>query len=82
MTEWTDLPPFNRTPNVQIAIVSDSIAIDQLANDIVADVIAAASTSQLFLVALAIKTERRVGEPASLHIIQLRTKDRIYIFKV
>lgn len=83
VTDWTDLPPFNSDPNVPTAAFSDSVAIEQISNDIIADVMAAASSSSpLSLIAIAIKTEQRAGEPPRLNVIQLRTKDKIFFFKV
>jgi hypothetical protein len=56
--------------------------IESMSNDILIDVGAADLSSQLYLVALAIKTEQLPGERVRLDVIQLRTKDKIYVFKV
>jgi hypothetical protein len=54
--------------------------IEEAASDILADVMS--QSSQLSLVALAIKTQQHPGEPPHLQIIQLRTKDKIVVFDV
>ncbi|KAJ7673572.1 hypothetical protein B0H14DRAFT_3687689 [Mycena olivaceomarginata] len=82
VTEWSDLPPFIRAPGVVTVSISDSMDIESMSNDILIDVGAADLSSQLYLVALAIKTEQLPGERVRLDIIQLRTKDKIYVFKV
>ncbi|KAJ7875171.1 hypothetical protein B0H14DRAFT_2568940 [Mycena olivaceomarginata] len=61
---------------------SDSVAIENHMNDALTDLIPTASSSQLSLVALAIKTQQRDGQPDCLDIIQLRTQDKIYILKI
>lgn len=79
---WTDLAPFERSSETPTTIVSDSSNIEDAASEVLGDVLNVPSSfSQLHLVALAIKTEQRAGESPRLDIIQLRTKDKIYIFK-
>ncbi|KAJ6557626.1 hypothetical protein B0H19DRAFT_1376305 [Mycena capillaripes] len=56
--------------------------IEDLASDILAETGAITSSSQLFPIALAIKTEEDAGPPIRLKTIQLRTKDKIYVFDV
>ncbi|KAJ7444452.1 hypothetical protein FB451DRAFT_1189544 [Mycena latifolia] len=72
ITDWTDLPPFEKTPDVATSIFSDSMAIEEITNDIVAEVLTGSSSSELSLIAIAIKTEQKPGEPAHLDIIQVR----------
>ncbi|KAK7017601.1 hypothetical protein R3P38DRAFT_3559537 [Favolaschia claudopus] len=81
VTEWTDLPRFAVQPNIATVLVSDSIQIEDAANEILQDFFGYSSPSQLYLVALAIKSEQRAGELPQLHFIQLRTRNKIYIFK-
>ncbi|KAK7008390.1 hypothetical protein R3P38DRAFT_3590324, partial [Favolaschia claudopus] len=81
VTEWTDLPRFAVQPNIATVLVSDSIQIEDAANEILHDFFGYSSPSQLYLVALAIKSEQRAGELPRLHFIQLRTRNKIYIFK-
>ncbi|KAJ7813617.1 hypothetical protein B0H14DRAFT_3149769 [Mycena olivaceomarginata] len=61
VTEWSDLPPFIRAPGVVTVSISDSMDIESMSNDILIDVGAADLSSQLYLVALAIKTEQLPG---------------------
>jgi len=82
VTEWSDLPCFYRTPDCPTEFSDDSILIEEMANDILVEVAKQAPHSPLYLVVLAIKTEKLPGEPPHLDFIQLRTKDRIYAFKV
>ncbi|KAJ7141481.1 hypothetical protein C8R44DRAFT_727065 [Mycena epipterygia] len=82
VTNWSDLLSFSRTLDIAVASCSDSMTIEKLSSDILVDFASAQSSSQLYLLALAIKTEQKPGDPTSLHIIQLRTNDNIYIFKV
>jgi hypothetical protein len=56
--------------------------IEDTAHDILAAVSAAQVSSHLSLVAISVKTHQNAGEPPRLHIIQLRTSDRIVIFEV
>ncbi|KAJ7889507.1 hypothetical protein B0H14DRAFT_3709849 [Mycena olivaceomarginata] len=74
---YTDSPQW-----VVTVSISDSMGIESMSNDILIDVGAADLSSQLYLVALAIKTEQLPGERVRLDVIQLRTKDKIYVFKV
>ncbi|KAJ6489576.1 hypothetical protein C8R47DRAFT_1124811 [Mycena vitilis] len=82
VTDWTDLPRFERTKNIPTALISDSLIIEEKANEILADALNGISLSQLYLVAVCIKTEQRMGERPRVDIIQLRTKEGIYTFKV
>jgi hypothetical protein len=82
IADWTDLPPFCRDPHNPSAAISDPVAIEDSASDIRADANIAISSSQLFLVVLAIRTEQPTGESVRLKRIQLRMKHRIYIFDV
>ncbi|KAJ7886129.1 hypothetical protein B0H14DRAFT_2563454 [Mycena olivaceomarginata] len=80
--EPVTLPPFIWAPGVVTISISDSMDIESMSNDILIDVGAADLSSQLYLVALAIKTEQLPGERVRLDVIQLRTKDKIDVFKV
>ncbi|KAJ7474233.1 hypothetical protein FB451DRAFT_1398222 [Mycena latifolia] len=80
ITAWTDLPPFTLSSEISTAFLSDSMEIEEAANDVLLD--AAAPGSQLSLVALAIKTEQRADGPPCLEIIQLRTRNKIIVFEV
>lgn len=82
VTDWTDCAPFCLTPNFPTVTTSDSMIIEDLASDILAETGAATSSSQLFPIALAIKTEEDGGAPVRLKTIQLRTKNKLYIFDV
>ncbi|KAJ7734018.1 hypothetical protein DFH07DRAFT_944774 [Mycena maculata] len=82
VTAWSDLPPFIRDSQILAATLCESVEISNSASDILQDIIAPTVSSQLLLVAVAIKAEQRIGKPPRLDIIQLRTKDRIYVFKV
>ncbi|KAJ6482041.1 hypothetical protein C8R47DRAFT_1283386 [Mycena vitilis] len=80
---WTDLPPFVRCQGIQTVIVSDSVDIENAASDVLEDLVnVSSSSSPLYLVAIAIKTDQHPGEPVRLDIIQLRTQDKIYVFRV
>lgn len=81
VTDWTDLPTFAREANILSTITSDSVVIENQMNELLDDV-SIGSLSQLYLVALAIKTRQTVGSPVCLDMIQLRTKNRIYALKV
>jgi hypothetical protein len=81
--DWTDLPCFERSPETPTTVVSDSIDIEEVASDLLEHFMAVPlPSSQLHLVALAVKMEQRPGESPRLDIIQLRTRDKIHIFKV
>jgi hypothetical protein len=64
------------------ALISDSFIIEERASDILADALNGISMSQLYLVVVGIKSEHGTGELPRLDIIQLRTKEGIYTFKV
>ncbi|KAJ6607327.1 hypothetical protein B0H10DRAFT_2072345, partial [Mycena sp. CBHHK59/15] len=80
ITEWTDLPTFEPSSGIPTTIVSDSMEIEDEANDILVDIVT--PTTPLSLVALAIKTQQRKDGPPRLEIIQLRTQDKIVVFEV
>jgi hypothetical protein len=81
--DWTDLPCFERSPETPTIIPSDSIDIEEAASDLLEDFTAfPLPSSQLHLVVLAVKTEQLPGQSPRLDIIQLRTKNKIHIFKV
>ncbi|KAJ7686749.1 hypothetical protein B0H14DRAFT_3176815 [Mycena olivaceomarginata] len=81
--DWTDLPCFERSPETPTIIASDSIDIEEAASDLLEDFTAVPlPSSQLHLVVLAVKTEQLPGQSPRLDIIQLRTKNKIHIFKV
>ncbi|KAJ7747954.1 hypothetical protein DFH07DRAFT_775902 [Mycena maculata] len=82
VTDWTDLPPFECTLDIPTAVISDSVAIEEITHDVLADLIPAASSPQFHPIALAIKTENCAGKPAPLDIIQIRTKDKNFVLKV
>ncbi|KAJ7151286.1 hypothetical protein C8R43DRAFT_951101 [Mycena crocata] len=82
VTDWTDLPRFEKTMTVPVALITDPILIDDSASDILADALNSISSSQLSLVAVSIKTEQSAGKPPRLDVIQLRTREGIYCFKV
>ncbi|KAJ6610745.1 hypothetical protein B0H10DRAFT_2224787 [Mycena sp. CBHHK59/15] len=81
VTDWTDLPPFQLTPGIQTFFVSDSMEMEAAAHEILQD-FGHPTQSQLYLVALAINAEHCPGEPPRLHIIQFRTQNKVYVFKV
>jgi hypothetical protein len=58
------------------------MAIAEITNDILGDVLAAASMSQLYIIAVSVKTVQQAGESPRLDIIQIRTRDNIYALKV
>ena len=80
VTDWSNFPAFNRT-TVAAAALSDSMAIEEISNDILRDAQATDSSSQLYLVALGIKTEQLSGQKPRIDIVELRTKDKINLFK-
>ncbi|KAJ7738873.1 hypothetical protein DFH07DRAFT_778935 [Mycena maculata] len=82
VTDWTDLPPFECTLDIPTAVISDSMAIEEITHDVLADLIPAASSPQFHPTALAIKRENCAGKPAPLDIIQIRTKDKNFVMKV
>ncbi|KAJ7174947.1 hypothetical protein C8R43DRAFT_1118980 [Mycena crocata] len=82
VTDWTDLPLLSRPRDIPSAVFSDSIAIEEIANDILKDAASVISSSMLYVVVLAIKGDYSPGQPARLNFIQLRTRDKIYILKV
>jgi hypothetical protein len=84
VTNWTDLPRFERSPDILTAVTSDSIEIENMTNYVLADVLKQAQTvpPQLYLLALSIKTEQKPGEQPHLYFINLRTPNKIYAFKV
>ncbi|KAJ7772000.1 hypothetical protein DFH07DRAFT_937710 [Mycena maculata] len=79
---YTDSPQ-GKWSEILTTTASDSVDIEEAASEVLGDFInISSSSSPLQAVALAIKTEQRLGESPCLHIIQLRTKTKIYIFKV
>ncbi|KAJ7159340.1 hypothetical protein C8R43DRAFT_948269 [Mycena crocata] len=82
VTDWADLPCFERTVDIPTVLVSDSLLIEEGASDILADVLNSICASQLYLVAIGIKTEQLPGKPLCVDVIQLRTKQGIYCFEV
>ncbi|KAJ7754699.1 hypothetical protein DFH07DRAFT_959733 [Mycena maculata] len=82
VTDWTDLPRFERAVQIPTALITDSILIEDQASEILADTLTGISQSQLYLVAIGIKAEQCPGKPSCLDDIQLRTKEGIYTFKV
>ncbi|KAJ7475335.1 hypothetical protein B0H11DRAFT_2235618 [Mycena galericulata] len=83
VNDWTDLPPSEQRSEILTTTASDSVDIEEAASEVLGDFLnIPSSSSPLQAVALAIKTEQRLGESPCLHIIQLRTKTKIYIFKV
>ncbi|KAJ7920859.1 hypothetical protein B0H13DRAFT_2419578 [Mycena leptocephala] len=82
VTDWTDCPPFLRTSNFPTINVSDPMVIEDLASEILAEVTAVTSPSQLSFVALAMKTDLQSDDRLHARTIQLRTKDKIYIFDI
>ncbi|KAJ7790501.1 hypothetical protein B0H14DRAFT_2625938 [Mycena olivaceomarginata] len=74
VTDWTDCAPFCLNPHIPTVTTSDSMIIEDLASDILVETGAATSSSQLFPIAVAIKTEEDSGAPVRLKTIQLRTK--------
>ncbi|KAJ7938082.1 hypothetical protein B0H13DRAFT_2261376 [Mycena leptocephala] len=66
VTDWTDLPSFERSPGVPTTFISDPILIEDNASDVVEEATLYTSSSQLYLIALAIKTEQRPGKPPRL----------------
>lgn len=82
ITEWTDLPCFEYTPGIPAIFISDSMEIKDTASNILENVMAQTSSSQLPIIALAIKTRKMPGESPRLQIIQLRTKDKNIVFEV
>jgi len=84
ITNWTDLPLFQRPSDVVANFASDSMIIEEFAGDLLQDILprVQAYPPQLYLIAVAIKTEQKPGELPRLHFIQLRTSHKIYVFKV
>ena len=82
VTEWIDLPRFARTMDITTALASDSPTIEDKASEILDDTLSGISTSKLSLVVVSIKSEQRLGESPRVDMVQLRTKDGIYIFTV
>ncbi|KAJ6557976.1 hypothetical protein B0H19DRAFT_1291330 [Mycena capillaripes] len=82
VTKWSDLPRFCRTVDVCATLSSDSFLIEEKASEILADALNGISLSQLYLVAVCIKATQSTGERPHIDIIQLRTKEGIYSFKV
>ncbi|KAK6985101.1 hypothetical protein R3P38DRAFT_3450499 [Favolaschia claudopus] len=68
VTEWTDLPAFAVQPNIATVLVSDSIQIEDAANEILQDFFGHSSPSQLYLVALAIKSEQSPNAEQDIYI--------------
>ncbi|KAK6971914.1 hypothetical protein R3P38DRAFT_2586309, partial [Favolaschia claudopus] len=66
VTQWTDLPPFRSDPNTITVSVSDSIHIEEAANEILQNLFSCASPSQLYPIALAIKAEHCADELSRL----------------
>lgn len=60
------------------------MVIEEWAADLLAEILTRihASPPELYLIAFAIKTEQRPGELPRVHMIQLRTPDKIFVFKV
>lgn len=83
VTQYTDLPPLTRNPDTPTTLVSNSMDIEDTANSLLEELgHVPSSSSQLHVVALSIKTEQRPGESLRLDMIQLRTANRICVFKV
>ncbi|KAJ7707928.1 hypothetical protein B0H16DRAFT_1824162 [Mycena metata] len=83
VTQYTDLPPLTRNPDTPTTLVSNSMDIEDTANSLLEELgHIPSSSSQLHVVALSIKTEQRPGESLRLDMIQLRTANRICVFKV
>jgi hypothetical protein len=80
ITDWTDLPRFDRSSEIPVTSLSDSMAIDDAAHDLLRDLIT--PDSRLAVVVLAVKTYQPANEKPRLEIIQLRTHHKIVIFKV
>ncbi|KAJ7759708.1 hypothetical protein B0H14DRAFT_2634363 [Mycena olivaceomarginata] len=78
----TNCPPFLRTSNFPTINVSNPMVIEDLASEILAEVAAVTSPSQLCFVALAMKTEQRSDGRLHEKTTQLRTKDKIHIFDI
>jgi hypothetical protein len=84
VTDWTDLPCFGRAQNVTTSFTSDSMVIEEWTADLLNEILTCVQGSppELYLIALAIKTEQRPGEAPKLHMIQLRTPNKILVLKV
>ncbi|KAJ6470658.1 hypothetical protein C8R47DRAFT_1148854 [Mycena vitilis] len=82
VTDWTDYPPFQVSSDIPAVSVSDSMDMEAAANEILQDFFAHSRESQLYLIVLAIKAENPPGKAAHLHVIQFRTRNKIYSFKV
>jgi hypothetical protein len=62
--------------------ISDSMEIEAAAHEILQDFWDHSSQSQLYLIALAIKAEDHSSATPHLYVIQCRTRNKIYSFKV
>ncbi|KAJ7847219.1 hypothetical protein B0H14DRAFT_3138560 [Mycena olivaceomarginata] len=82
VTDWTDYPHFQMSLDIPTVSISDSMEIEAAAHEILQDFWNHSSQSQLYLIALAIKAEHRSGATPHLHVIQCRTRNKSYSFKV
>ncbi|KAK7019948.1 hypothetical protein R3P38DRAFT_2536008 [Favolaschia claudopus] len=82
VTDWAALPAFELTPGTVTVVASDSIQIEAAANEILQDFFARTSPSELYLVVFAIKAEPHPADRPRIHFLQIRTRNKIYIFKV
>ncbi|KAJ6449147.1 hypothetical protein C8R47DRAFT_1265583 [Mycena vitilis] len=80
ITNWTDCPPFRIATDVPMAVVTDPVNIEDAANEILAEF--QIVSPQYYPLVLAIKSEQPSGAPSKLHFIQLRTRNKIFAFKV
>ncbi|KAJ7797938.1 hypothetical protein B0H14DRAFT_2618393 [Mycena olivaceomarginata] len=82
VTDWTDYPHFQMSLDIPTVSISDSMEIEAAAHRILQDFWDHSSQSQLYLIALAIKAEHHSGATPHLHVIQCRTRNKSYSFKV
>ncbi|KAJ7823132.1 hypothetical protein B0H14DRAFT_3146115 [Mycena olivaceomarginata] len=68
-------------PPTQIVYTDSPQIIEERANDILIDVANEAPHSPLYIIAAAIKVEQQPGKAPRLDLIQLRTRNQIYVFK-
>ncbi|KAJ7789272.1 hypothetical protein B0H14DRAFT_3162135 [Mycena olivaceomarginata] len=82
VTDWTDYPHFQMSLDIPTVSISDSMEIEVAAHEILQDFWDHSFQSQLYLITLAIKAEHRSGATPHLHVIQCRTRNKSYSFKV
>ncbi|KAF9011526.1 hypothetical protein BDZ89DRAFT_1167480 [Hymenopellis radicata] len=82
VSTWTDLPPLQRTPDVLVDFCSYSIAMEELADEVLNEATSAIRAGGIYILGLAIKYHLSKERKPQLDVIQLRTQNRVLIFKV